>query len=778
MKMSIKINQISIQNFKLFKNLVIGFENPTLTVLDGPNGFGKTSFYDAVEVLFTGKLRRYISLVTNVIDGHTTIEGSPLVCNIANENDELVISAEIELNGISYNIQRKEKCSTLKNQDLYNFTLPLYVNEALDNGTFFNQQLSVDFDKNFEFLNYIEQEDNIYLLKSKDKDRKTKIAHLFNTQEFQDKIDKLINLDSKLASACSAKVKDEYDEIQRKINEYSNIAEIDEVEYLKLFDWKDIIWDRETLEFENGEYSQWLGDEGKIVKLNKFINNFSEFQKKLDNGKIEKLIDDIDIVKNMILYSNFLENKEVLFSKLSIDKKIVEFGKNFENGILDAVKNKKTIIYNEIKELAKQVIDIDSYNDEVSRILELINSSAEVVVILNSIKDSRNIYIQKYTEYHDKNPTGECPLCGYDWEHSDILLSNFKKQEETLNNLLKNTNDNLLTALNSFKENYFKPLNDSFSKYREEHIIDEKFVDGLHQVKNNENEIIELKEKFESFEIKLDEILNKEEKVVPLEDKIELLKVLVEEKKEILDNEKLETYFSDYYLNYFMEDSDKVALLTVKKLEEKKKYIEWQYILYQNSELIRLQREFTTKKNDYDNAIELRKKIKKLKDIYNNSLNEYQEKLIKDIEILFHIYSGRIMQDYQNGLGLFIKSDNNEIRFIESGILGTDEVNYNRHDAVFTMSSGQLASLIISFTLALNKRYSKSKLLLIDDPVQTLDELNIAGYVNLLRNEFADRQIFISTHESMMSAYMRYKFNKFGLHTQRVNFKEKYLEEI
>jgi len=776
--MSIKINQISIQNFKLFKNLVIDFENPTLTVLDGPNGFGKTSFYDAVEVLFTGKLRRYISLVSDVIDRRTPIEGNPLVCNSADENDELIISAEIELNGISYTIQRKENCSTLKRRNLNDFTLPLYINDELDDGTFFNQQLSVDFDKNFEFLNYIEQEDNIYLLKSKDKDRKAKIAHLFNTEEFQNKIEKLTKLHSKLTPACSTQVKDEYEEIQRKINEYSNIAEIDEVEYLKLFDWKDIIWDKDLLGFENGKYSQWLGDEGEIVKLSKFINNFSEFQKKLDNDKIKKLLDNIAIVKNMILYSNSLENEEVLSSKLLIDKKIVAFSKNFKNGILDAVKNEKTIIYTEIKELAKQVIDIDSYNDDVIRVLELINSSDEFVVILNSIKDSRNIYIQKYTEYHDKNPTGECPLCGYDWEDSDILLSNFKKQEETLTDLLKNTNDNLLIKLDSFEKNYFKPLNEFFSKYREENIIDEQFVDGLHQVKNNENEIIELKEKFESFEIKLDEILNKEEKVVPLEDKIELLKVLVEEKKEVLDNEKLATYFSDYYLNYFMEDSDKVALVTVEQLEEKKKYIEWQYILYQNSELEGLQREFTTKKNNYDNATELRKKIKKLRDIYNNSLNEYQEKLIKDIEILFHIYSGRIMQNYQNGLGLFIKSDNDGIRFIESGTFGTDEVNYNRHDAVFTMSSGQLASLIISFTLALNKRYSKSKLLLIDDPVQTLDELNIAGYVNLLRNEFTDRQIFISTHESMMSAYMRYKFKKFGLNTQRINFKEKYLEEI
>ena len=88
------------------------------------------------------------------------------------------------------------------------------------------------------------------------------------------------------------------------------------------------------------------------------------------------------------------------------------------------------------------------------------------------------------------------------------------------------------------------------------------------------------------------------------------------------------------------------------------------------------------------------------------------------------------------------------------------------------MSSGQLATLIIAFTLALNKRYSEHKILFIDDTIQTLDELNIAGLVELLRNEFSDRQIFISTHEDMMSAYMRYKFEKYGLDAQRLSFKE------
>lgn len=42
-------------------------------------------------------------------------------------------------------------------------------------------------------------------------------------------------------------------------------------------------------------------------------------------------------------------------------------------------------------------------------------------------------------------------------------------------------------------------------------------------------------------------------------------------------------------------------------------------------------------------------------DTYKKSLKEYNQALIRDVEILFHIYSGRIVQDFQGGLGLFIK---------------------------------------------------------------------------------------------------------------------------
>lgn len=156
--------------------------------------------------------------------------------------------------------------------------------------------------------------------------------------------------------------------------------------------------------------------------------------------------------------------------------------------------------------------------------------------------------------------------------------------------------------------------------------------------------------------------------------------------------------------------------------------------------------------------------LRKVKKIYEDEKRLYLESIVKEIEILFHIYSGRLMQSYQQGLGIFIENDGNSIAF--------NETPGQEHDAVFSMSSGQLSALVLSFTLALNQRYAKNSLLLVDDPVQTLDEINVAGFVELLRTEFRDRQIIMSTHEDRMSAYFRYKYKKFGMSAGRINFME------
>lgn len=363
-------------------------------------------------------------------------------------------------------------------------------------------------------------------------------------------------------------------------------------------------------------------------------------------------------------------------------------------------------------------------------------------------------------------PEQSCPLCGYSWQDAEELKARFNVQADQLEQLIKVSGTELNAVVEEFTNNYLVPLRKFLNDYLSKNPIDESFVKKLKEADSSKAKLETLYQQFSSFDIDLKEFLNYEISIsgqINLED----LRAAVNGKRYTVDSNKLCHYFPSLFLEVFDESFDNVALVTKSDVANKRKYIEWQYSLYQSEVAKTLQKEYDKQKKQFENAKALKEKFYRLTKVYEKSLQDYQKSLIENIEILFHIYSGRITQEGQGNLGLFINLDKNGIRFLEN--------HSKRHDAVFTMSSGQLAALMISFTLALNKRYSKNKLLFIDDPIQTLDELNIAGFIELLRNEFSDRQIFISTHEDMMSAYMRYKFEKFGLGVERLSFKDRML---
>ena len=71
------------------------------------------------------------------------------------------------------------------------------------------------------------------------------------------------------------------------------------------------------------------------------------------------------------------------------------------------------------------------------------------------------------------------------------------------------------------------------------------------------------------------------------------------------------------------------------------------------------------------------------------------------------------------------------------------------HEAVPILSSSQLNSFAVSLFLALNLALPSLKLdlTMLDDPLQSLDSINLLGLVDVLRRFGANRQIIISTHE-------------------------------
>jgi exonuclease SbcC len=776
--MSIRIKRITFRNFKLFDDFTAEFNDTDLVVFDGPNGFGKTSFYDGIELLLTGHLRRYENLVKIAVDRRYAVDGSPLL-NDQSPSGDLILKCELDVDGKSIFLMRRGKRKLLAEAKSFEqINIQLYSSNQYDTETFsivedeknfLTNILGEDYRQNFEFLNYIEQDENLYLLKRKDKDRKDAISHLFNTSSCDERISKLDAISRNIGVLCNPKAKYSLESQKKILEKYQEkfSGKPDNVQHFRLIPWKEIVWDQERIEFSDEDYVKWLEKEGELANLEVFIDNIDDFKKNIKNQQYDKILKDKHLVNQFLLCWNFIENADGFSKNLSLNEHIKEYNNTFEHGALKGILSGKYELSQNAQDLIKALFDLETYKTSIAKILKVNQRASVISQLLVGVKDARQSFIGKFTKLEaESGQKSNCPLCGYSWKDAEELRTNFDDQAEKLELLISESGTELNNLVEEFTKTFLKPITEFFEGYITKNPVDVAFVTKLNEAANNLSNLEMLAKQFEELEINFKRFLN-DKAVVSAKIDWEGIQGEVDKKKYKIDAEKIRPYFSSMFLRIFDQNYSYIATIEKSGIVNKRKYIEWQYALHQSTVIKKQKKEFEEQTALYDRAKIIKKKIDGLKGKYNSALKSYQKSLIENIEILFHIYSGRITQENKGSLGLFIGADKNGIRFLEN--------HSRKHDAIFTMSSGQLAALVISFTLALNKRYSRNKLLFIDDPIQTLDELNIAGMVELLRNEFQGRQMFISTHEDMMSAFMRYKFEKFGLKTQRINFRENHL---
>lgn len=770
--MGIRFKKIYIKNFKVYNEQTFDLNEIGLLVLDGPNGFGKTTIYDAIELLFTNQIKRYERL-DSLYDRRETKEENPLY-NVDGTDGVIIIKVLFSFDGTDYILATKNSRANDPVMNFSHFQLHRISDfgEELNESNVTDNSLLIDllgenYKRDFEFINYVEQEDTFYYLKSSEKNKKESIGYLFNTQDFNIKIDKYKRINDSIRSLLKGDngLEIKIDGLSETINQIEeSFKTVDSSSYKQLFETKNFEWDNIEIDFNKISYNEMFNtDESVFTRLDNLILYKTDFLNLYHNNKIDNLLRNERRLEKFYYYENYRDIEEKLLDESQFVKAINEFKGLFEEFQIDDVLENNFDLPDVIDERHDKNVVLNRYKmilRDLKLSLIIANSAEKIYSRIISTRDSLESHLSDY--HKEINNDGICPLCGHDYESSEKLIMNIEEQKAEMQLLNSNLDKKLTEDIESFlsfiHEELFIEL-DKFAKdfsYNADYFNPDFFHSELTRL------LSDIRENFEKLEINYLKYISTEIKLNDLG--FEKFKSLIIESKQDYKEENIKYYFQDSFEYFFSSKLELLKEFSSEDIEDKKQYINWKYSIFQSEMLNLKKEELSILSNKQTQLSKAHKKIKDIIYSLQNSLNQYNSQLIKDIELLFHIYSGRIVQDFQGGLGLFVIDRGDKIKFVTS-----PEKTF---DAIFSMSTGQLSALILSFTLALNKKYSKSKLLLIDDPVQSMDDINTAGFIEVLRNDFADRQILLSTHEQMLSTYIRYKFKKFNIDSLRIDLSQ------
>ncbi|MGK6437964.1 AAA family ATPase [Klebsiella aerogenes] len=774
----IKLNKLTLKNFKIFDHspYVINFNDSNLVLLDGPNGYGKTSVFDAIELGLTGNISRLISLENrqNPNDVVVAHNGAHAV--------EIILEF-IDSNGILRTFQRKLKNKILNGSKKISRFTELWELHEIINGeltpisekTLNDYFDSIDFSRDFLLFHYVQQEESSSFLKNNNEvQRAEELSRLFgDTRESDQHLERLNEVSNKLSSVKR--------EVSAKISSIKELYKIDDgtsalignaEPYFEIFPWlvnesKTPFWDASTIpDLTEEKLNSILREVNNIKNLAKYRVFFAR-SRSIENTAHQK-----DLINLYIGYYHSQKNYEKLTEKYKIHEQV--------RGCLDILSS-----YDVLK--IKEFVDIKTLYSNLSMenhnlFLEALSS---LETKLSKVVGINTVY-SEIIKHHDlmyrdiiRIPSeSACPLCGHDYLIHDSLIHAISEHAQLIRMELSGNEKDLMESRDVFNKTYLDPLiyacRDYISKQK---YYTQEEMHNLYKAFLAKDRLEKLRNWFDSEGIEYNDLLITDFPVETgsahfsssAENLISRIISATGNVPEGYYEADAAKVFERMFVDYFNGNQDLLNQIKMDDLEKKENYIKGLY--------------FDSLRNVIDELGILKVKEKKLEralhstgniiDVVRTQIRRYRKKLITDIEIPFYIYSGKILQTHQAGLGkgIFIKDPT-----------GVDELKNVRlvsnwksdHDVLNTMSSGQISAIVISLTLALNKVYcNRLSSIFIDDPVQTMDDINMTSLIELLRNDFKGKQLVLSTHEDKVSRYFAYKYLKHGESVKIVNLMQR-----
>ncbi|CAH6937397.1 Chromosome segregation protein SMC [Vibrio chagasii] len=774
----IRLTKVTFTNFKIFgeEPYTINFSDQRLILLDGPNGYGKTSVFDGIELGLTGNLERLISLEgrqnpSDIVVAHKGRDNVKIELVFTDNNG----NSRIFIRMLKSNVPNSAK-KISKFQELWD------IYESIDGVLTPSSQDKLDlyfdsshFKRDFLLFHYVQQEETSRFLKSKNEtQRAEELAQLFgNTREADDKLKRLVEVKAKISNKKRENIST-IDQIKERYSIDVDTSEGVESsdEHFYILPWLNksnnpVVWDAENISDLNEEKLNTSLKEVEYIKG--FLTHKNFF---IRNLKFEKAIAQREVIQLFIGYVNSIDGYEKYVKKSNDNGVIKGFLSELTSNKLESITTTK---------LLNDALELLGYNDGknfINQLNELIELEKKSIGLNSVYSELVAHHKAMQTDLSNVPKESACLLCGHDHKTHTALSDAIAKHGHLLKQELSGQDKSLLIAREAFNTKFILPLARMCSDYIEQNPSPspEELL-ALSKARNLKSRFKSLREWLQKEGILFEDLLASSFPILDSSNYIrEASNTLSERIRSAVGTAPHGFYetnvngvFDRIYSDYFDSNLTLTAEIQEEQLERKKRYIKG---LYFNS-----LKEVTKKLAKLNKAIALQVKAEAEVDvlvrIVKSKIKQYRKKLITEIEIPFYIYSGKILQSHQAGLGhgIFIKdpTGNDELKNVR--LVSNWESD---HDILNTMSSGQISAIVISLTLALHRVYSsRFSCILIDDPVQTMDDINMSSLVEVLRNDFKDRQVILSTHEDKVARYFTYKYLKHNESVKIVNLMQR-----
>ncbi|MFM7457399.1 MAG: AAA family ATPase, partial [bacterium] len=389
--MNLKLKKLLISNFKCVRGKEI-IDLTESSLLSGPNGFGKTTIFDALEICFTGSLNRFNNYQ---IENRNTTFKDAFYQN--EKNNPTILKVLLEKDGCEYALIQEAKSKEKSRPTDMPFSRFVeksnekdFQNKLLDFQNIQDSELEIDLErlkKNYLLFNYISQEEATYFLKKNQNDRRADIDILTNpdNSDIARKRENLETLQSKLNTVDK--------NLAETIEELSTTQTSNQVPYARLLS-KSFNFDQENPFTNTAKLDNDLNTYLKEIKDLKTLRETfkpSEYKKYLAQESLNQLAENKSFLEYLILKP---------FFDLDLIKKIFPKLKNLQD--------QEIFLYL----LDKLFTDIDkfkSYNSDLQHVWKYLKMSLdekfkELEEFLNSISDikiknliDKEAFIQDYT---------------------------------------------------------------------------------------------------------------------------------------------------------------------------------------------------------------------------------------------------------------------------------------------------------------------------------------------------------------------------------------------